>query len=48
METQNARKPGDLRAWKKGASCNAFLYARAVAVKVFALLAVVGRAGGAR
>ncbi|EKO41251.1 MAG: hypothetical protein B193_0012 [Solidesulfovibrio magneticus str. Maddingley MBC34] len=48
METQHARKPGGLRACENGASCNALLYARAAAVKLFALLAVVGRAGGTR
>lgn len=48
METQNARKPGGPAGVEKKASGNVFLSARAAAVKLFALLAVVGRAGGAR
>ncbi len=47
METQHARKPGGLRAWKKGASCNAFLYARAAAVKCLLILARIGQGVGA-
>lgn len=48
METTNARKSGGPTGVGKVARGNALFAIRAAVVKVFVLLATIGRAGGAR